>query len=157
MHRPEHFAPERDLPPRPRSHPPPASRPASPPAPAFLIVGLFALRLAHRLVSSLGSYPEQRADLSWLDGFLTQYGAGYDLAVLRGAAKEEYLDVYPRVVGRMKRQRGFPRAFMQENPLPRVFGVRRESEREGGRRRDESREREEISDGEFFVQRGRGG
>ena len=144
MHRPEHFAPERDLPPRPRSHPPPASRPASPPAPAFLIVGLFALRLAHRLVSSLGSYPEQRADLSWLDGFLAPYGAGYDLAVLRGAAKEEYLDVYPRVVGRMKRQRGFPRVFMQENPLPRVFGVRRGSERE------ESREREEISDGEFL-------
>ena len=144
MHRPEHFAPERDLPPRPRSHPPPASRPASPPAPAFLIVGLFALRLAHRLVSSLGSYPEQRADLSWLNGFLAPYGAGYDLAVLRGAAKEEYLDVYPRVVGRMKRQRGFPRVFMQENPLPRVFGVRRGSERE------ESREGEEISDGEFL-------
>ena len=144
MYRPEHYVPERDLPPRPRSHPPPASRPDSPPAPSFLIIGLFALRLTHRLISCLHSYPEQRADLSWLDGFLTQYGAGYDLAVLRGAAKEEYLDVYPRVVGRMKRQRGFPRVFMDANPLPRVFGVRRGSEREEGR------EREEISDGEFL-------
>jgi hypothetical protein len=151
MHHPEQYAPERDLPPRPRSHPLPTTRPDSPPAPSFLIIGLFALRLTYRLISSLDPYPEQHRDLSWLDGLLAQYGSGYDLAVLRGAAKEEYIDVYPRVVGRMKRQRGFPKVFMDANPSPRVFGVRREGEREGGRRRDEEREREEISDGEYYC------
>ncbi|KAG9201060.1 hypothetical protein G6514_006440 [Epicoccum nigrum] len=146
MYRPEHFAPERDDLQQPRSHPPPGTRADWAPAPDFLIIGLFALRLTHRLVSSLRPYPEQGDDLSWLDRFLAPYSGSYDLAVLRGSAKEEYRDVYQRVVGRMKKQWDFPLVFMEANPLPRMFGVRRDGSRGEGRRRDESREREEISD-----------
>jgi hypothetical protein len=53
----------------------------------------------------------------------------------------------------MKKQWDFPLVFMEANPLPRMFGVRRDGSRGEGRRRDESREREEISDGECCSER----
>ncbi|CAG5159286.1 uncharacterized protein ALTATR162_LOCUS5508 [Alternaria atra] len=75
-----------------------ARRPSPPPpAPEFLIVGLFALRLTKRLIEGLNYYPGRDADIIWLVNFLAPYHNDYALAKISEAIK-------------------VPRAVMQMNP-----------------------------------------
>lgn len=94
-----------------RHEPPTFSPNTQPPSPPTLIIALFALRLTHTLISHLPAYPSQRTDLHWLSTFLARIPAHYALAKIRGARREEYLEVYPRIVSGMKSQRMFPRVF----------------------------------------------
>ncbi|KAF1927550.1 uncharacterized protein M421DRAFT_41788, partial [Didymella exigua CBS 183.55] len=93
----------------------------APPRSDFLIIGLFTLRLALRLIASLPAYDTRATDMTWLQTFLAPYDSAYDLAKISGAAKAEFLDAYPKLLARMKRQDKYPEVFMAMNPtvLPR--------------------------------------
>lgn len=103
------------------------STPRPPRAPDFLIIGLFALRLAKRLIEGLEPYSHRDADVSWLRDFLMPYPAGYALAKISGHRKDEYVAMYQDIVSRMRKQPRYPMRFMQMNPDP---SLRREG-REG--------------------------
>jgi len=110
--------------------PPP---PQPQPSPEFLIVGLFALRLARRLIEGLDRYPGRDADIAWLDNFIAPYPPEYGLAKISGARKNDYIAVYQDIVSRMKRQPRYPMRFMQMNPDRSMQGRlqgRAEAERE---------------------------
>ncbi|KAH6625227.1 hypothetical protein C7974DRAFT_455144 [Boeremia exigua] len=119
---PPDFHPAWAPPPAPAPHPV-VSRshldPRGPPAQDtdFLIIGLFALRLARTLIQSLDHYPERIDDIEWVEYFLGPYDVAYDLAKVTGSAKQAYLDTYPRIAGRMKAQRKYPLCFMALNPV----------------------------------------
>ncbi|KAF3009806.1 hypothetical protein E8E13_010131 [Curvularia kusanoi] len=107
-----------------------------PPRPPFLIIGLFALRLTHTVIKSLPAYPSRTSDLNWLDSFLAPYDPSYDLAVLRGEQREEYEEMYPRIVGRMKKEGAFPRAFASVDPRGRYGERKREEDMSDGERKE---------------------
>lgn len=94
-----------------------------PPRADFLIIGLFALRLTQRMLDYLPHYPQRGADLTWLRYFLSHYDPAYDLAKISGGPKRDYLDMYPQVVSRMKRQDKFRVRFMSINPTLRERGI----------------------------------
>ncbi|EUC30421.1 hypothetical protein COCCADRAFT_39332 [Bipolaris zeicola 26-R-13] len=87
-----------------------------PPAPDFIIVGLFALRLVKRLIGGLEYYPGRDADIIWLMNFLAPFSDDYALAKISGRQKDDYLQMYPAVISRMKKQPRYPIRFMQMNP-----------------------------------------
>lgn len=95
-----------------------SSRERSPPRPQpeFLIVGLFALRLAKRLIEGLDNYANRDADIAWLTNFLAPYPPEYGLAKTSGARKADYIATYQEIVSRMKKQPQYPMRFMQLNP-----------------------------------------
>jgi hypothetical protein len=105
-------------------------RPHPPPNPDFLIVGLFALRLAYKIILDLDPYRERIDDLDWLANFLAHYHPSYDLAKLTGARKTVYLTHYPDIVGRMKSHPRYPIRFNQMNPV--TPQRREEVQRRGG-------------------------
>jgi hypothetical protein len=115
-----------------RSSPPP-------PAPEFLIVGLFALRLTKRLIESLEYYSGRDADIIWLVNFLSPFHDDYELAKVSGSRKDDYLGMYQRIVSRMKKQPRYPMRFMQMNPDHSTQQARRRTEMERPR---------EMTDGE---------
>ncbi|KAF2821960.1 hypothetical protein CC86DRAFT_410354 [Ophiobolus disseminans] len=90
--------------------------PRSQPTPKFLIVGLFALRLAKRLIEGLERYPGRDDDTLWLADFVAPYPFEYALAKISGSRMDDYLTVYQDIVSRMKRQPRYPMRFMQINP-----------------------------------------
>ncbi|ENI09055.1 hypothetical protein COCC4DRAFT_36662 [Bipolaris maydis ATCC 48331] len=94
----------------------PARPSSSPSAPNFIIVGLFALRLAKRLLEGLEYYPGRDADIIWLVNFLAPFSDDYPLAKISGRQKDDYLQMYPALVSRMKKQPRYPIRFMQMNP-----------------------------------------
>ncbi|KAF2628580.1 hypothetical protein BU25DRAFT_339563 [Macroventuria anomochaeta] len=96
---------------------PPLQSASPPPSPDFLIVCLFALRLARKLIQSLDSYPERLDDIRWLDHFLDPYDSSYDLAKIAGSTKMGYTEMYPEIVARMRRQQRYPFWFMAMNPV----------------------------------------
>ncbi|KAF2643914.1 hypothetical protein P280DRAFT_392959 [Massarina eburnea CBS 473.64] len=98
--------------------------------PEFIIVGLFVLRLAKRVIERLDSYPERRADLAWIDSFLTYYRADDDLAELRGAAMDEFAKTNPAIISHFIKQPRYPIAFMEVDPTPRGREVRRLTDKE---------------------------
>jgi hypothetical protein len=81
------------------------------------------------MLASLPSYTHRTTDLAWLTSFLSPYDPAYDLAQISGRAKADFLDTYPRILCRMKRQDMFPVRFMEMNPM---VALRREMGR-GGR------------------------
>ncbi|XP_014562353.1 hypothetical protein COCVIDRAFT_84028 [Bipolaris victoriae FI3] len=87
-----------------------------PPAPDFIIVGLFALRLVKGLIEGLDYYPGRDADIIWLMNFLAPFSDDYALAKISGRQKDDYLQMYPAVISRMKKQPRYPIRFMQMNP-----------------------------------------
>lgn len=105
--------------PPPDVHPVPAASRTQPPLPRpdFLIIGLFALRLTKRLIETLDYYPERDVDLTWLTNFLQPYRFDYDLAKISGTLKHQYLEMYPEIISRMRRQPRYPLCFMQVNPV----------------------------------------
>ncbi|CAN9122589.1 unnamed protein product [Alternaria alternata] len=104
----------------------PAHRPTPPiPAPEFLIIGLFALRLTERLIVSLDYYPGRDADIIWLVNFLAPYPNDYKLAKISGSRRDDYLAMYQNIVSRMKKQPKYPMRFMQMNPDPSMQQARR--------------------------------
>ncbi|KAI1676051.1 hypothetical protein KJE20_14367 [Pyrenophora tritici-repentis] len=104
----------------PHSH---LTRQPSPPTTAadFLIVGLFALRLARRLIESLDYYAERNADVIWVTNFL------------RLLIKQDYVATYQNIIKRMKRQSKYPVRFMQMNPDPSMRQGQRSNDAEGVR------------------------
>jgi hypothetical protein len=102
------------------------------PSPDFLIIGLFALRLTQRMITSLPDYTHRASGLNWLSDFVSLYDPAYDLAKITGGMRADFLDNYPRIVSRMKRQDRFPMRFMAMNPLVR--------ERRNGTRQQEMSE-----------------
>jgi hypothetical protein len=100
-------------PPRPRS---PQSQPPAQPHAEFLIIGLFALRLAKRLIEGLENYPSRDADIAWLTNFLAPYPTEFALAKISGPRKDDYIAGYQDIVSRMKKQPCYPMRFMQMNP-----------------------------------------
>ncbi|EOA90557.1 uncharacterized protein SETTUDRAFT_159129 [Exserohilum turcica Et28A] len=116
------------------------------PTPDFLIISLFALRLARRLIASLDDYPQRFPDLQWLVDFLAAYTDEYALAKITGMRKQAYMHMYPGIVARMKRQHGYPVRFMQMNPDQQMYGARGA----GGGNSEVERERE-MSDGERIA------
>jgi hypothetical protein len=114
-------------------------RPPSPrPAPEFLIVGLFALRLTKRLIESLEYYPGRDADIIWLANFLAAFGNEYALAKVSGSRKDDYIAMYQCIVSRMKKQPKYPVRFMQMNP---------DQSMQQGRRGGEEERAREMTDG----------
>ena len=111
------------------------THPPSPPAPAveFLIVGLFALRLARRLIESLDYYPERNADIAWLTDFLAPFDQAYALAKISGPRRENYVATYQNIIRRMRRQPKYPVRFMQMNPDSSMQPARRDGEAGGAR------------------------
>jgi hypothetical protein len=101
-------------------------------SPDFLIIGLFALRLTQRMITSLPDYAHRASDLNWLSDFLSPYDSTYDLAKITGGMRADFLDSYPKIMSRMKRQDRFPMRFMAMNPLVR--------ERRNGTRQQEMSE-----------------
>jgi len=112
------------------SAPPHLAHPPSPPGPAaeFLIVGLFALRLARRLIESLDYYSERNADVVWLTNFLAPFDQAYALAKISGPQRDDYVATYQNIIRRMKRQPKYPVRFMQMNPDSSMQQARRGSE-----------------------------
>ncbi|KAL1592101.1 hypothetical protein SLS59_009983 [Nothophoma quercina] len=76
-----------------------------PAPPSFLVINLFTLRLAFKLIQGLDYYAERFEDLNWIAKFLEIYHPGYDLAKLTGERWRKYLAKYPDIVRRMKRQK----------------------------------------------------
>jgi len=99
----------------PAAAPPRESSPSQS-QPEFLIVGLFPLRLAKRLIESLDIYPNRDADIAWLTNFLAPYPPEYGLGKTSGARKTDYIATYQDIVSRMKKQPRYPMRFMQMNP-----------------------------------------
>jgi hypothetical protein len=95
---------------------PPRERSPSRPQPEFLIVGLFALRLAKRLIEGLDNYANRDPDITWLTNFLAPYPPEYGLAKTSGVRKADYIATYREIVSRMKKQPRYPMRFMQMNP-----------------------------------------
>jgi len=121
------------------SAPPRLPRPSPPPpAPEFLIIGLFALRLTKRLVESLEYYPGRDADIIWLVNFLSPYHNDYELAKISGTRRDDYLAMYQSIVSRMKKQPKYPMRFMQLNPDQSMQQARRGSETERPREMTDS-------------------
>ncbi|KAI2480973.1 hypothetical protein Ptr902_07999 [Pyrenophora tritici-repentis] len=116
----------------PHSH---LTRQPSPPTTAadFLIVGLFALRLARRLIESLDYYAERNADVIWVTNFLAPFDQAYALAKISGPRKEDYVATYQNIIKRMKRQPKYPVRFMQMNPDPSMRQGQRSNDAEGVR------------------------
>ncbi|CBX98568.1 hypothetical protein IAQ61_007805 [Plenodomus lingam] len=102
--------------PAPPADPPQHLRSAAQPAPDFLIVGLFALRLAKQLIQGLDRYPGRETDLAWLEHFLSAYHVDYALAKISGPRRDNYVVTYRNIVSRMKRQPRYPVRFMEMNP-----------------------------------------
>ena len=105
----------------------PARSPQSP-ATDFIVIALFALRLAKRLIEGLEYYPGRDADIIWLVDFLAPFSNDYSLAKISGWQKDGYVHTYPCIVSRMKKQLRFPIRFMQMNPdrsllQPRTLGA----------------------------------
>ncbi|CAE7034004.1 hypothetical protein P3342_007210 [Pyrenophora teres f. teres] len=115
------------------------TRQPSPPTTAadFLIVGLFALRLARRLIESLDYYTERNADVIWLTNFLAPFDQAYALAKISGPRKDDYVATYQNIVKRMKRQPKYPVRFMQMNPDPSMRQGQRGNDAEGARALDD--------------------
>jgi len=90
----------------------------------FLIISIFALRLANQLIHSLVPYPEQVHDTTWLTTFLAPYAAHHALAKIAGQRQEDYESRYQKIVARMKRQPQYPVCFMRLNPDRRDDGQR---------------------------------
>ncbi|KAH8641608.1 hypothetical protein IG631_04549 [Alternaria alternata] len=104
----------------------PAHHPFPPiPAPEFLIIGVFALRLTERLILSLDYYPGRDADIIWLVNFLAPYPNDYKLAKISGSRRDDYLAMYQNIVSRMKKQPKYPVRFIQMNPDPSMQQARR--------------------------------
>lgn len=130
--------PPPDVVPHRASSAPPRPPPPSSAAPEFLIIGLFALRLTHRLIEGLEYYPGRDADLIWLADFLAPFQPQYALAKISGPRKDDYIATYQAIVSRMIKQPQYPIRFMQTNPD-------RALQRE--RRGQESERPREMSDG----------
>lgn len=97
---------------------------AIPQEPDFLIVGLFALRLAKHVIEGLVAYDDRDADIAWLESFLARYPAEYALAKITGHRKHDYIETYHGIVSRMTRQPHYPVRFMQMNPDKGLWSVR---------------------------------
>jgi hypothetical protein len=106
------FSSQQDAPPRP------------PKRPEFLIVGLFALRLAKKLIRLLDKYPEHDSDIAWINRFLHPYTRRDALAQLTGERMEDYVTVYPAIVARFIKQSRYPLAFMELNPDRKIMNRR---------------------------------
>jgi hypothetical protein len=107
---------------------PPPHHP-TPPAqnPAFLIIGLFEIRLAKQLIEDLETYLERDADTAWIACFHAPYPLEFALAKISGPRREDYATTYHGIVFRMKSQPRYPFRFMQMNPdrsLQRRQGLR---------------------------------
>ncbi|KNG45542.1 hypothetical protein DDE82_008314 [Stemphylium lycopersici] len=103
---------------------------APPPTLEFLVIGLFALRLTKRLIESLDYYPGRDSDIIWLVNFLAPFSDDYSLAKISGSQKDEYLEMYHRILSRMKKQPRYPIRFMQMNPDQSIYQTRRRSDAE---------------------------
>jgi len=101
-----------------------------PTEPDFLIIGLFALRLAKKLIESLEPYYERSEDFCWIYNFLAPFPVDCDLAKITGDRKNQYAMVYPAIVARMKRQPQYPLRFMEMSPA--TADRRGELHRQGG-------------------------
>lgn len=112
--------------------------PSAPPAPEFLVIGLFALRLAKRLIESLDYYPGRDSDIIWLVNFLAPFSDDCSLAKISGSRKDDYLEMYHRIVSRMKRQPLYPIRFMQMNPDQSIHQTQRRSDAERPREMTDS-------------------
>ena len=94
-----------------------SSQHQSPPRrPDFLIIGLFALRLAKKLIRSLDQYPERDSDIAWINRFLRPYTRRDALAKISGERIENYVTHYPAIVARFIKQPRYPVAFTELNP-----------------------------------------
>jgi len=91
-----------------------------PKCPDFLIIGLFALRLAKKLIRSLDRYPERDDDIAWINRFLHPYTRRDALAKISGERIEDYVTKYPAVVARFIKQPRYPIAFTELNPDRRI-------------------------------------
>jgi hypothetical protein len=97
--------------------PPQQNTPPLPPKrPEVLIIGLFALRLAKKLIRLLDKYPERDNDIAWINKFLSPYTRRDILAQITGERIEEYTSTYPVIVARFIKQPRYPLAFMELNP-----------------------------------------
>jgi hypothetical protein len=153
---PHNYAPSRRTPPpdgvsgrnaaTPAAAPP---RERSPPQPEFLIVGLFALRLAKCLIEGLDNYANRDADIAWLTNFLAPYPPEYGLAKTFGARKADYIATYQEIVSRMKKQPRYPMRFMQVNPNRSM--QQRQQGRAGATREPEGRMTDRKSSGELEI------
>lgn len=81
------------------------------------------------MITSLPDYIHRVSDLNWLSDFVSPYDPAYDLAKINGGIRADFLDNYPRIMSRMKRQDRFPMRFMAMNPLVRE---RRDGARQQG-------------------------
>jgi hypothetical protein len=91
-----------------------------PKRPEFLIIGLFALRLAKKLIRSLDMYPERGDDIAWINRFLHPYMRRDALAQISGGRMEDYVTKYPAIVARFIKQPRYPIAFTELNPDRRI-------------------------------------
>ncbi|CAI6332353.1 unnamed protein product [Periconia digitata] len=98
--------------------------------PEFIIIGLFVLRITRRLVDKLDSYTEKNADMIWIDSLLSQYSASDDLAELRGSSIDNFAKTWPVIINHFIKQPKFPLVFTQMNPVPRLQGTQRLSDRD---------------------------
>ena len=105
--------------------------------PEFLIIGLFALRLAKRLIASFEHYPSRDTDVAWLTNFLAPYPLEFALAKISGARRYDYIAVYRGIISRMKKQPRYPIHFMLMNP----GRLMQQQQRAGG-----EAEREQLGD-----------
>lgn len=122
----------------------PVNAPATSQSPGFIIIGLFALRLAERLIRGLEHYPDRDDDLRWIGNFLTPYPLDYALAKISGPRMQDYLSVYKAIISRMKKQPRYPIRFMQMNPDRWVEQVEK--------RNIERQTKREMTDGSIFAQ-----
>jgi hypothetical protein len=109
------------------------------PNPDFIIIALFALRLAKRLIEGLEYYPGRDADIIWLVDFLAPFSSNHSLAKISDRQKDDYLHTYPSIVSQMKKQPRYPIRFMQLNPDQSMYL---------SRQRGEAERLEEMTDGE---------
>ncbi|PVI05250.1 hypothetical protein DM02DRAFT_517022 [Periconia macrospinosa] len=98
--------------------------------PEFIIVGLFVLRLARRLMDKLNSYPEKDADAAWIDGFLSHYTADEDLAELRGPSIDNFAKTWPVIIGHFIKQPKYPLVFTHMNPITEAHELQRLGDKE---------------------------
>jgi hypothetical protein len=90
----------------------------SPKRPEFLVIGLFALRLAKKLIRAMDKYPERDGDIAWINRFLQPYTHCDALAQISGERLEDYVTKYPTIVARFIKQPRYPVVFTELDPSP---------------------------------------
>ncbi|PSN70485.1 hypothetical protein BS50DRAFT_488375, partial [Corynespora cassiicola Philippines] len=82
----------------------------------FTIIGLFAFRLAKKLMEALYPYVGRDEDLVRIAEFLANYHESFSLAKISGSRLDNYVHTYPAIVSWFRKRDNYPDRYMDFSP-----------------------------------------